>query len=202
MNTYIKIGTKIRVNALSLIGLVPLVLINGAECVFIITLSAFFHELAHVAAIKAGRGEIKRTDIDFLSAEIVYSSEKMSFRAEMINSLAGITVNIILALSFYFLYGYYPDIRFAFFALCNASLAFVNLLPVRGLDGYNAAYYALQLRYDANRAYEICCKISKSASIFLVSSVFFIVIETGFNTSVLLLIMLAAVLGKQAFMKT
>lgn len=187
---------KTRLGIISVLGLVPLVILNGAECVLIMALGAFCHEAAHLCAIKYGGGTVKRIDIDFLAAEIVYSSEKMTFRSEMLNSLAGIAVNAALAAFSYLLYLRCPDIRLAFFSLCNAALASVNLLPVRGLDGYNALYYVLQMKYDANKAYEVCRMISSASAVLLVFAIFLIIIKTGMNTSVIMLFMLAAALKK------
>ena len=176
--------------------MIPLVILNGAECVLIMALGALCHEAAHICAIKTGGGKIKRADVGFLNANIVYSSEKMSLNSETANSLAGIAVNAVLAALSYLIYRYYPDIRLAFFSLCNAAFAAVNLLPVRGLDGYNALYHFLQMRYDANKSYEICRRASEISALLLVSAVFFVILKTGMNTSVILLFMLAAALNK------
>ena len=192
MKLFINLTKKVRVNIFGLLGIAPLALLNGAECIVIMAAAAALHEAAHFCAVSACGGKIKRVDIGFLSAEIIYGGEKMTLKSEIGNSLSGIAVNTALSAAAYFVYTITGDVRAAFFSLCNASLAAVNLLPIRGLDGFNALYAFLQLKFDANKAYSVCRKTSAVFVFVLAAVSFYAVIETGFNTSVILLFMIFA----------
>ena len=195
MTLKFKLFGCVNVNVLALIGFLPLLMLNGIECMAIMAFCALCHELAHICAIKYGGGKIKRVDIGFLGAEIIYSGEKMTFASELINSFSGIVLNALLAFGSFMIYETYHDVRILLFCVCNASLSLVNLLPINRFDGSNALYNVLQLKYDANMAYEICRRVSGITSALLVAALLFITVKTGVNTSLAMLFMLAAAIN-------
>ncbi len=90
---------------------------------------ALMHELGHYLAARLCKESPDRIIIYPFGADMVFSSGLRSYKKDIFIAFCGPAVNIILI----------PiGIRLGFggfFAACNLSLAFMNLLPIRGLDG-------------------------------------------------------------------
>ncbi|MBR5514578.1 MAG: hypothetical protein IKU52_00070, partial [Clostridia bacterium] len=91
--------------------------------------SAFFHELGHLLVMKLFGITIDSVHILPLGIDIKASPMLISYKKQIIISLAGAAVNIILFLIFC-LYS-----SCLFFSYFNLLYGLFNMLPIKGLDG-------------------------------------------------------------------
>lgn len=96
--------------------------------------AAALHELGHIAALRYYGGRISCLAITPFGAEMTVSdSTQLSYGAEMLVTLAGPAVNLLLALGLGLL-GKYGE-TFYVFAGAQLVLGLFNLIPARPLDG-------------------------------------------------------------------
>lgn len=104
--------------------------ISGVGYEGIITLlCALLHELGHFFAARSCRATPKRIVIYPFGADMVLPNGLRSYKADIFIALCGPLINIILFVLAIILH--FSD----FFCACNLALAFINLMPIRGLDG-------------------------------------------------------------------
>lgn len=96
--------------------------------------AAALHELGHIAALRAFGGRISRFSVSPFGAEMTISDTKrLSYGAEMVVTLAGPAVNLILAVVLG-MSGSRWDSAYVF-AGAQLVLGLFNLIPARPLDG-------------------------------------------------------------------
>jgi len=95
------------------------------------------HELGHWAAVKARGGTVSRLRLTAAGAELRLGGA-MSYPSELLCTLAGPAVNLLLA-------GVSARLGWLVFAGVNLALGCFNLLPVGCLDGGRAVYCVLAL---------------------------------------------------------
>ena len=104
--------------------------ISGVGYEGIITLfCALLHELGHYFAARQCRIKPSRIVVYPFGADMVLPVGLRSYGSDIFIALCGPLINIIL-----FVLGlalHFSD----FFCACNLALAFINLMPIRGLDG-------------------------------------------------------------------
>lgn len=164
---------------------------DGTFFALIAFAAAALHELGHLIAAAAARIPIKSVDIYPLGA-VITLGEPCPYRADVAVKLAGGAANLAAAAVCVFIrakLGFVgaTDAALLFFILCNLALAGFNLLPVRTLDGGEALYSLLCIRFDPDTA----SKITRAASVcallplWIVSG--YILFYTGYNFTLLLL---------------
>ena len=127
---------KIKISPAAIAILAFALVLDESGRAFLLFVSLFFHELFHILAMKVCRRKIAKINVKLPALEITccpsvrgYSSGSSAFIA-----LAGPAANLLLAaLSLAFI-GWNAD----YFRACNLSLAAVNLLALKGNDGYFA----------------------------------------------------------------
>ncbi len=145
---------------------------------------AFLHETGHLLAIKKVGGKIGRVDIMPLGARIVtvgITSHTDDIKVYLSGPFANVLF-FVLSLPFgiavrspYVLY----------FSLCNLFLAFVNLLPISGNDGYNALTAFISQRTEEEKLFSLMEKTRKiSETVFILLS-FLAVLASRFNPGVI-----------------
>lgn len=105
-------------------------LVNGGRALFVILLSASFHELGHWVALRLCGGRVLGVQIGILGAVMQTSCSNLSYGQELFVVLAGPLSNFLCSAV---LAGAAPDILGA-----NLILGAFNLLPLRPLDGGRA----------------------------------------------------------------
>ncbi len=90
--------------------------------------SALLHELGHGAAAHLLGAEVESVTVYPFGADIRLSSRLHSYRVDALIAAAGAAVNLLLALLG-------AVTAWPMLVAANLFLAFVNLLPIQGLDG-------------------------------------------------------------------
>ena len=138
--------------------LLPLfVLSTDVRIDFIIYLvCVFLHELGHILAAHMLKVKINCMHLDIFGARLDLDFKNLSYKAEMCISFAGPLVNIILCIIGSIFIKARAGDRLLFFVLVNISLALINLIPIRSLDGGRlvSSFFHMVCRYD--KAEQIC----------------------------------------------
>ena len=114
-------------------AMVLLALLAGAGSVLpLVLLSALCHELGHLAALRLAGTEVELLRLTAFGAEIRADTRYLPYPKEILCTLAGPAVNLVLALVFARIAGDYV------LAGANLLLGVFNLLPVPSLDGGRA----------------------------------------------------------------
>lgn len=105
-------------------SLVPDLLLNCA----LVVLCMVCHELGHFLVARFHHVQVKKIGIRWMGMYI--QRERTAGWPEVSVCIAGATMNLALAIAFWNVNGW--------FALCNLTFAWVNLLPIPNSDGSHA----------------------------------------------------------------
>ncbi len=177
---------KIRIRPPTLLFFTLLILLDRSALSLIPIAAALCHELGHLAVMRALKIDVREVEITMFGAEIrapVCSGGELACAAVF---AAGGAANIISAAIVWIvgIGGEYAD----FFVACSLALAFVNLLPIRSLDG-GCILAALLERFAPYHAHGIVNTVSAVtlAALWLVAV--YILLVCGGNLSLLVFCM-------------
>ena len=139
--------SKIKVPTVSIISLIGLIMIEPSVYLLLIFLSILCHELGHLILMRFFGVGVSSVVVLPVGIDIKKDDTLISYPRELMISLAGPIVNVILFLIFCSRPGYA-----CFFAYSNLLYAIVNLVPVKGLDGGAALESLLLCFLDPFRA--------------------------------------------------
>ena len=112
----------------------------------IAALCALSHETGHLLALRLARAKVERVRLTAFGAEIQADTRYLPYPQEILCTLAGPAVNLILAVLLARLAG--NDLA----AGVNLTLGVFNLLPILPLDGGRVVYGLLAERLDPDWA--------------------------------------------------
>jgi Zn-dependent protease len=124
----IRQNRKIRIPFYTVLFYALLILQNGGSNTAISLGSALLHELGHGSAALALGVEVERVTLYPFGADMILSARLRSYGTDAAIAAAGAAVNLLLALLG-------AVLRWPMLIACNLVLAFLNLLPIEGLDG-------------------------------------------------------------------
>ena len=156
---------RLRVSLLALPSFFMMLYLEGILPTVLLLLAALLHEAGHYLAIRCENASIRRVDILPMGGLMVYDQTDVSPKGCALISAAGPMANLFaMAVCLPFLH---TSPYVLFFALANAFLAFLNLLPWEALDGGSILFHLMLAQTDAWRAERICKQISRATSVFL-----------------------------------
>ena len=165
-------------------------LLAGAGNVLpLVLLSALCHEIGHLAALWLAGARVENVRLTAFGAEIRADTRRLSYPREIVCTLAGPTVNLLLALAFARLGGNYVA------AGANLLLGCFNLLPVPALDGGRALHLLVSWRFDPMAADRICQKVGVSCAMLLTTAA--LVLTVRYHAGLFLLLGAAGTLIPQ-----
>ena len=172
----------------------PLVALMTAVIIFDTSMSAIIcfagviaHETGHLLALRhfgSYPQKIKLTlfDIAIIDRKKINRSDK----AELIITLAGVTVNFILAIISYFLLTVTKNPCIEIFFNTNLTLGFFNILPVDSLDGGQALFILLSKKFSPFTSIKILDIISFIILIPVAVMGFLVLLQSKYNFTLLL----------------
>lgn len=184
-----KIGTffniDIYVNKL-LIGMVLISVIMGnGQRVATIFLVVFIHELAHVIIARMFGLQVKEIELyPFGGAIRIGSLLELNPKHEIIISLAGPIVNIMIAIIYMALDSRLSIYDHEYFIRTNLMLACFNILPALPLDGGRATRAVLSKEVGLKKATQIMANGGIVLSIFLIASGVYGMLNGIFNITI------------------
>lgn len=172
----------------------PLVALMTAVIIFDTSMSVIIcfagviaHETGHLLALRhfgSYPQKIKLTlfDIAIIDRKKINRSDK----AELIITLAGVTVNFILAIISYFLLTVTKNPCIEIFFNTNLTLGFFNILPVDSLDGGQALFILLSKKFSPFTSMKILDIISFIILIPVAVMGFLVLLQSKYNFTLLL----------------
>lgn len=116
----------------------------------IAVLSALGHEAGHLLALRLAGTRVERIRLTAFGAEIQADTRYLSYPREILCTLAGPAVNLLLAVIFARVLGNHLA------AGVNLVLGVFNLLPVPALDGGRVLYLLVSWCWDPMTADRVC----------------------------------------------
>ncbi len=182
---------RLRVNLFALPAIVLLFLLEGPLPASLLLLAALLHECGHLVALRIFHVPLRRVDIEPLGANLVYDDALCPLRASAWIAFSGALANLLAVLCCLpFLYFFPQNLPLAFFALANAFLAFLNLLPWSCLDGGRLLLDLLLLCTPPDRASDVdrfCRIVSCVSAVLLFTVLLFLAVCSAFPLWALLL---------------
>ena len=148
--------------------------------------AAFCHELGHIAVMMAFGVKVREIELTLFGAEIRTPSLLVDTVKAVAVWSAGAAANLFSAavVSLFFK----STVEAQFFAACSLSLAAINLLPIRTLDG-GCALEALLIRITPIHAYTIMSVVSAVTLLWLWLTAVYMLLRFGGSISLLLFCM-------------
>src|SRR5690554_122819 len=184
-----KIGTffdvDIYINKLLLAMIIISVIMGNGRKIATIFLVIFIHELAHVITARMFRLKVKEIELyPFGGAIRLESLLELNPTHEIIISLAGPIVNIIIATAYIALDSSLPIEGHEHFIRANLMLACFNILPALPLDGGRATRAILSREIGLKKATQIMSRGGIVLSIFLIASGVYGILNGIFNITI------------------
>lgn len=185
---------KVKFHPLFIVFIVLLLFSNNILNVISYILCVFLHELGH--SIVAQNLGYKLNKISFMPFGASISGKEnvfYSLKHEILVSVAGPVVNLILLIVCLALFWLFPSLYFYLepFYYANVITLIFNFLPVYPLDGGRVLYALLKKKYKQEKAYKIIKIIGFIISILLfilfIISAFFEINYTFATVSIFLL---------------
>ncbi len=165
--------------------IVFMVIMDKSGMIIFGIISAFLHEIGHLAAAYFQNQKIKKINFGFANVDITSSGQ--SSENSLLVLASGSLVNFAIALIFKILYLYLSNSIFNIIAYQNLWIGILNLLPISTLDGGQIFFLLLNKKFDIF----LSEKIIKTVSfVFLVPVCilgFLILINSKYNFSLLIL---------------
>ena len=169
------------------IALVTLLLVTDDKGIVICCLLASFcHEMGHIFAMKFFGTKVDKIGLSVFDINIIDTGKAYrGITAEIIITLSGIFVNIVLFLLCYIVYNSYNIYILKYFATANLTLGIFNALPIDSLDGGNALELILRRNFSDKTVYFTTLAISILFVIPLGFLSFFVLLNSPYNFTLL-----------------
>ena len=154
-------GVKFILSYPLVAGLTLLLIFDPTGMAVCAVFASVCHELGHIVAMKFFGTQITKIKMSVFDINITDIQKfQRGIKAEIIITLAGIFVNIVLFLLSIMLYNSCRLYIFRYFALANLSIGLFNALPVESLDGGNALQLVLQRNFSDRTVYIVTLVVS------------------------------------------
>ena len=169
----------------------PLVALMTAVIIFDTSMSVIIcfadliaHEAGHLLALRHFGSYTQKIKLTLFDIAIIDRKKStLSDKAEIIITLAGVTVNFILAgISYFFTPNPYIEIFFN----TNLTLGLFNSLPIDSLDGGQALFILLSRKFSPFTSMKILDIISFIIHIPVAVMVFLVLLQSKYNFTLLL----------------
>ncbi len=188
-------GVKVKIDFLFAALVTTLLCFNtGGE----VRLGIFFsilHEAGHLTAIILCREKPETVRFGLFGMTIVRQSDmSQDYKKEIITALAGPFTNFFLSAVLYGVYLRLHNELILKSVFVNLLMGTFNIMPVFSLDGGRALESLLKMNFDASKSDAILKAVSFAVLVFMMGVGFYILIESGYNFTFLLITVYLAVM--------
>ncbi len=188
----IRIWDKIHVSVFSFFALVCFISAQGFIYSSLFLSCTLLHELSHILFMCLFGVKISKITVYPFGIDIQSDTSRISYKKELIITLAGSASNLIFAFIGCVFLQKHPSPTLLFFVMCNLFLGCMNLIPLSFFDGGKAIRLILYDCLDIDRAFYIHKGLDIfSALIFICFSVF-LMAGSSFNLSVICVVVYAS----------
>ncbi|MBQ2765976.1 MAG: site-2 protease family protein [Clostridia bacterium] len=124
---------RIKIGLPTVVFIIALLILDKSLLSILTLAAALCHELGHIAVMLVSGMEVSEIEITVFGAEIRTPCNSRTALVNIAVFSAGAVANILCAVVVFILPT--PPLEAVFFANASLSLAIVNLLPIRTLDG-------------------------------------------------------------------
>lgn len=180
-------GCNLKVSFWFLAFITGVIMIDGSNELLLGVLAAIFHELGHIFAMILNKDRPSEIKFGLFDIAIIDSNRNnRNFSGDLFILFFGPATNYILALVFYIMFKItYIDI-FILFSTQNFLLGVLNSLPIESLDGGQILYIFLTRFVYEERAQIVLELISFLFLLPLACAGFYILLQSKYNFSLLL----------------
>ena len=176
------LGTEIYISFL-FCAVVTIMLLTDKTGLMLPTLFAIFsHEIGHLFMMWVIDCSPKRIKLIPASIQITTPFQKR-YQNDILVSLSGPAVNIVLFLTLYFNYLAFANKTTLYFAVLNLVIGLFNLMPVKGLDGGTILYCILAKFKGVDKAALILKIITLSLAFLIIILALTLSLRGKFNIS-------------------
>ena len=176
------LGTEIYISFL-FCAVVTIMLLTDKTGLMLPTLFAIFsHEIGHLFMMWVIDCSPKRIKLIPASIQITTPFQKR-YQNDILVSLSGPAVNIVLFLTLYFNYLAFANKTTLYFAVLNLVIGLFNLMPVKGLDGGTILYCILAKVKGVDKAALILKIITLSLAFLIIILALTLSLRGKFNIS-------------------
>lgn len=188
----IRLAPRLYVSVFSFFALAFFIMGQGVFYSAVFLSAILIHELSHIYFLRLFKAKIDKITIFPFGIDIFAKTLHLSYKKELICTLAGSFANICVSIPSFFIFGSVRHPLILFFALCNLFLGIMNLLPLSFFDGGKAARLIIYDIFDIDKAYMIYRCFETFSGIFFLAVSAFIIKSSMFNFSVVLLVVYAS----------
>lgn len=164
-------------------AIITLMLLFDKENIVIFALLAsFLHETGHLMMMILFKKPPKKIAFRIVGFHIENHMTCFNYTQDMMVAFAGVAVNFLVFFLFYFFTPY------QLFAGINFCVGAFNLLPVYPLDGARGIYFYICRRYSEEYAHQFMRRMTVITLLPLAAAGFYLFIQTGYNMSLLVLV--------------
>ena len=188
----IRISDKLYISVFSFAAFLFFIISQGASYSIVFAISAIIHELSHIIFLHLYKAKINRITIFPFGIDILCETKHLSYKKELVCTLAGSFANLLFSFVSYFILLRFPTPLLLFFVLSNLFLGIMNLIPVSFFDGGKALRLLLYDYIELDKAFYIHRSLDILSSILFVIFAVFLALLSDFNISVCAVIIYAS----------
>lgn len=188
-------GVRVKIDFLFAALVTILLCFNTGDEVRLGIFFSVLHEAGHLTAIIICKEKPETVRFGLFGMTIVRQNDiSQDYKKEIITALAGPFTNFFLSAVLYFVYLRLPNELIMKSVFVNILMGTFNIMPVFSLDGGRALESVLKMNLDASKSDAVLKAVSFAVLIFMMGIGFYILIESGYNFTFLLITVYLAVM--------
>lgn len=189
----IKIYGKVHVSIFSFFAILFFMSAQGVLYSTLFLLCIALHEFSHLFFLKYYGANLCSVTIFPFGIDISADTSRISYKKELVVTLAGSASNLIFAAIGCIVLQRLPSPPLLFFVMCNLFLGCMNLIPLSFFDGGKAIRLILYDRLDIDKAFYIQRLLDIFSSLLFLGFALFVMSGSRFNLSVVCVVIYASV---------
>ncbi len=186
--TFNVFGIQVEITFLFVAFISFVISLKAPSNVIMTIVSSMFHESGHLLIMLLLDNKPEKLRFELTGINIIRKQDiKISTKNEVLISLGGPLINLIIVIICCAFLLYYNSDKILTFACINLILMIFNLLPIKKLDGAAVLFYLLSGKYN----FLVCSKILKLTSAVFIAIIFvwgvYVFISSKYNFSLIII---------------
>jgi Peptidase family M50. len=178
---------RLNISVFTVIAAAALLYADFSIYTVLALVSALIHEIGHYLAMRFLKTGIQEVSVYPFGIDIRINNTRLTYNEELAIALTGPAANVFAALFAYLLLVVHFSRPGLFFFFANLAFGFINMLPIKTLDGGKALECLLCAKLPLERALKIIEFVSAVFFIILTFFSLFVLAVTHYNFSLLII---------------